>query len=169
MYYNREPGVMAIALRISILKLILGTVTTVLILAAIIMEFLPEDESKIFVIPTLAAALFITISQIGLYKKYWLTGLGFRYIVHYSQAGSWEIWTNVYNANKMWYSNSTRCLKHNPIPVDATAASNRLVSPSYADYPPLFLMTTSSRIVTIQLPHLTTHIRFIPIRTYANF
>ena len=51
------------------LRLLLSSVTSILVLAAIIMELLPEDEAKIFVIPTLITALFIGVGQTYLSKR----------------------------------------------------------------------------------------------------
>ena len=45
------------------MRLLLGSFTTILVLAGIIMELLPEGEAKIFVIPTLVAALFAGAGQ----------------------------------------------------------------------------------------------------------
>ena len=44
-------------------RLLLTSMTSILILAGIIMELLPEDKAKIFVIPTLIAALFAGVGQ----------------------------------------------------------------------------------------------------------
>lgn len=51
-------------------RIILGSLTVILITTAIALELLPEDLSKIYVIPTLVAALFTGIAQISIYKEY---------------------------------------------------------------------------------------------------
>jgi hypothetical protein len=48
----------------------LGSITTLFILTAIILELLPEDVAKIFVVPILIAALIAGISQTSLSKKH---------------------------------------------------------------------------------------------------
>jgi len=48
----------------------LGILTVALIAGAVTFELLPEDEAKIYVIPTLVAALFACIAQTFIYKKY---------------------------------------------------------------------------------------------------
>jgi hypothetical protein len=48
----------------------LGILTVALIAGAVTFELLPEDEAKIYVIPTLVAALFACIAQTSIYKKY---------------------------------------------------------------------------------------------------
>ena len=53
-----------------VIRLIFGVLTVGLIAAAIAMELLPEDEAKIYVIPTLVAALFAGIAQTSVFKKY---------------------------------------------------------------------------------------------------
>ena len=55
--------------KIKQLKTLLSSVTSILVLSAIIMELLPEDEAKIFVIPTLIAALFMGVGQTYLYRR----------------------------------------------------------------------------------------------------
>jgi hypothetical protein len=50
--------------------IVLGLFAVGLIAAAIAFELLPEDEAKIYVIPTLVAALLTAIAQTSIYKKY---------------------------------------------------------------------------------------------------
>jgi hypothetical protein len=49
---------------------ILSSISAVLVLSAIIMEFLPEDEAKVFVIPVLVAALITTVTQVSFARRY---------------------------------------------------------------------------------------------------
>jgi hypothetical protein len=56
--------------RYPLVRLILIFFNIGLIAAAIAMELLPEDEAKVFVIPTLVAALFIGFGQISITKKH---------------------------------------------------------------------------------------------------
>jgi Na+-transporting NADH:ubiquinone oxidoreductase subunit NqrD len=49
---------------------ILSSISAVLVLSAIIMEFLPEDEAKVFVIPVLVAALVTTVTQVSFAWRY---------------------------------------------------------------------------------------------------
>jgi hypothetical protein len=48
---------------------ILSSISAVLVLSAIIMEFLPEDEAKVFVIPVLVAALITTVTQVSFARR----------------------------------------------------------------------------------------------------
>lgn len=48
---------------------ILNTLAVGLVLSAIIMELLPEEEAKVFVIPTLVAALF-AVSSTLVFRKF---------------------------------------------------------------------------------------------------
>jgi hypothetical protein len=41
-----------------------------LILSAIVMEFLPEEEAKLFVVPTMIAALFVEAAQLVIFRKH---------------------------------------------------------------------------------------------------
>ena len=50
--------------------MILGSLTVILVATAIVLELLPEDLAKIYVIPILVGALFTGIAQISIYKKY---------------------------------------------------------------------------------------------------
>ena len=52
------------------LRFVLGSITTLFILTAIILELLPENVAKIFVVPILIAALIAGISQTSLSKKH---------------------------------------------------------------------------------------------------
>ena len=52
------------------LRFVLGSITTLFILTAIIMELLPEDVAKIFVVPILIAALIAGITQTSISKKH---------------------------------------------------------------------------------------------------
>ena len=61
---------MQVSTKIPLLRLLLGSVTTVLILAAIMMELLPEDQAKVFVVPTLVAALFVGVGQTFISKRH---------------------------------------------------------------------------------------------------
>ena len=54
--------------KVILVRLLLTSMTSILILARIIMELLPEDQAKIFVIPTLIAPLFAGVGQ-SLYQK----------------------------------------------------------------------------------------------------
>jgi hypothetical protein len=53
-----------------VIRLTLGFLTVGLIATAIAMELLPEDQAKVYVIPTLVAALFAGIAQTSMFKKY---------------------------------------------------------------------------------------------------
>ena len=55
---------MLVILKSPLTRLTLSSLNTALILAAIIMELLPEDTAKIFVMPTLVAAFFLGVSQL---------------------------------------------------------------------------------------------------------
>lgn len=56
--------------KLTSLRLVLGSITTLFILTAIIMELLPEDVAKIFVVPILIAALIAGITQTSISKKH---------------------------------------------------------------------------------------------------
>jgi hypothetical protein len=51
------------------IRKILNIVSIALVLAAIVMELLPEDQAKIFVIPTLVAVLAAGFIQLSIYKN----------------------------------------------------------------------------------------------------
>ena len=53
-----------------IIRLVLGFFVVGLIAIAIVLEVLPEDEAKVYVIPTLVAALFAGITQTSVFRKY---------------------------------------------------------------------------------------------------
>jgi uncharacterized metal-binding protein len=55
--------------RYTLMRTILGLATVGLIAAAIGMEFLSEEEAKIYVVPMLVTALFTTIAHTSIYKK----------------------------------------------------------------------------------------------------
>jgi hypothetical protein len=52
------------------IRVVLSLVNIGLIAAAITMELLPEDEAKLFVIPTLVAALFVGVGHMSMSKKH---------------------------------------------------------------------------------------------------
>ena len=52
------------------IRIILGIVNIALIAAAICMELLPEEEAKVFVIPTLVAALVAGIGMLSISKMH---------------------------------------------------------------------------------------------------
>lgn len=52
------------------IRVILILLTVGLIAAGIAFELLPEDLAKVYVIPVLVAALFTSLAQASLYKKY---------------------------------------------------------------------------------------------------
>jgi hypothetical protein len=52
------------------IRIVFAGLITGLILVAIVMELLPEEESKIFVVPTLVAALFVGIAQLTIIRKH---------------------------------------------------------------------------------------------------
>jgi hypothetical protein len=56
--------------RNSTYRVILSVISVILIAGAIGMELLSEDLAKVFVMPTLVAALFVGIANISLSKKY---------------------------------------------------------------------------------------------------
>lgn len=51
-----------------LIRMILSVVSIGLIAAAISMELLPEEEAKVFVIPTLVAALFAGVGMLSISK-----------------------------------------------------------------------------------------------------
>ena len=56
--------------RYPLIRIILGIVNIALIAAAICMELLPEEEAKVFVIPTLVAALVAGIGMLSISKMH---------------------------------------------------------------------------------------------------
>lgn len=54
--------------RYPLVRIILSVVSIGLIAAAIGMELLPEEEAKVFVIPTLVAALFAAVGLLSVSK-----------------------------------------------------------------------------------------------------
>ena len=56
--------------RYPLIRIGLGILAFVLVGAALTFELLPEDEAKVYVVPTLVAALFACIAQISIYKKH---------------------------------------------------------------------------------------------------
>jgi hypothetical protein len=54
--------------RYPLIRIILSIVSIGLIAAAIGMELLPEEEAKVFVIPTLVAALFAGVGLLSISK-----------------------------------------------------------------------------------------------------
>jgi hypothetical protein len=50
-------------------RIILSIVTAVLIVAAIVMELLPEDVAKTFVIPALISALMSALIQLSILRR----------------------------------------------------------------------------------------------------
>jgi hypothetical protein len=52
----------------SLIRIILSVVSIALIAATIGMELLPEEEAKVFVVPTLVAALFAVIGVLSVSK-----------------------------------------------------------------------------------------------------
>jgi hypothetical protein len=53
-----------------LIRVVLALITVGLIATAIAFELLPEDVAKDYVIPILVAALFASITQASIYKKY---------------------------------------------------------------------------------------------------
>jgi hypothetical protein len=53
-----------------LIRVILGILTVALIAGAVAFELLPEEVAKLYVVPTLVAALFARIAQTSIYKKY---------------------------------------------------------------------------------------------------
>lgn len=69
--FNRHDKHLEILQTISkypLIRIILSLVTIALISTAIGMELLPEEEAKLFVIPTLVAALFAGIGMLSISK-----------------------------------------------------------------------------------------------------
>jgi len=56
--------------RYALIRVILGVISIGLIATAIGMELLPEEEAKVFVIPTLVAALFAGVGLLSISKAH---------------------------------------------------------------------------------------------------
>jgi hypothetical protein len=53
-----------------LIRILLALLTVGLISTAIALELLPEDLAKVYVIPVLVSALFTSVAQASIYKKY---------------------------------------------------------------------------------------------------
>jgi stage V sporulation protein SpoVS len=65
---KRKSSILQTISRCPLIRIILGAVNIALLAAAICMELLAEEEAKVFVIPTLVAALVAGIGMLSISK-----------------------------------------------------------------------------------------------------